>query len=165
MDVFRAAEKLMAMDDDAWARHANPWSGWSRLSCIPLLALAVWSRAWIGWWSLIPIGLAIAWTWLNPRLFGPPKSLDNWMSRGVLGERIFLARKKHPIPAHHERAGVILAGMSAPGVVILLYGLLVLDGRATLCGAVLTALPKLWFLDRMVWLQRDMEKQKKTPGA
>lgn len=165
MDVFRAAEKLMAMDDDAWARHANPWSGWSRLSCIPLLALAVWSRAWIGWWSLIPIGLAIAWTWLNPRLFGPPKSLDNWMSRGVLGERIFLARKERPIPAHHERAGVILAGMSAPGVVILLYGLLVLDGWATLCGAVLTALPKLWFLDRMVWLQRDMEKQKETPGA
>lgn len=158
MDVFRAAEKLMAMDDDAWARHANPWSGWSRLSCIPLLALAAWSRIWIGWWALIPFALALAWTWLNPRLFGKPNSLESWMSRGVLGERIFLARAKRAIPAHHERAGKILAWMSMPGIAILLYGLVALDGWATLCGVILTALPKLWFLDRMVWLQRDMEQ-------
>ena len=60
MDIFKAAERLMAMDDAAWTRHANPWSGISRFSCGPLLILAIWSRDWIGWWSLIPIALAMA---------------------------------------------------------------------------------------------------------
>lgn len=35
------------MDDAAWARHANPWSVWTRVPILLLLALAIWSRAWI----------------------------------------------------------------------------------------------------------------------
>ncbi|WP_272007146.1 hypothetical protein [Roseovarius sp. ZX-A-9] len=27
MDFYRRAERLMAMDDATWWRHANPWSG------------------------------------------------------------------------------------------------------------------------------------------
>lgn len=156
MDFFRLTETLMGMDDKAWSRHANPLSGWSRLSCGPLLALAIWSRTWIGWWSLIPITLALGWIWLNPRLLKEPASTDNWMSKGVLGERRFLERKKHPIPPHHERAAILLAWLAVPGVVILAYGLIVLNGWATFCGIFLSVVPKLWFLDRMVWLEQDM---------
>jgi hypothetical protein len=56
-------EGLMGMSDDVWSRHANPQSGWSRLSIPPLIALAVWSRDWIGWWSLLAIVLVCVWTW------------------------------------------------------------------------------------------------------
>lgn len=66
------------------------FSGWSRMSVLPLLALAIWSRIWIGWWSLLPIGVTIFWMWLNPRAFPIPQSTSNWMSKGVLGERVWL---------------------------------------------------------------------------
>lgn len=81
----------MGMTPQVWARHSNPWSGWSRLTVLPLFALAVWSRIWLGWGALGPILLVLVWTWLNPRIFATPKRTDNWMSRGVLGEQILAA--------------------------------------------------------------------------
>ena len=155
MDIFRASERLMAMDDAAWARHANPWSVYSRFSCLPLIALAVWSRVWLGWWALVPLALALAWTWLNPRLFGPPAELDSWASKGVLGERLFLNRRAVPVAGHHVRMAHILTGLSAVGALVLIYGLAVLDLWAALCGLALTLGPKLWFVDRMVWIHQD----------
>ena len=32
VDLGDASEKLMGMDDATWRRHANPWSGWSRVA-------------------------------------------------------------------------------------------------------------------------------------
>jgi hypothetical protein len=84
-DVFRSLERLMAMDDRVWRRHANPWSGWTRVAALPLLVLAIWSRVWIGWWALVAVWLVVVWTWLNPRLFPEPRTLDAWMSRGRAG--------------------------------------------------------------------------------
>ena len=158
MDVFAAAERLMRMDDAAWARHANPWSVWSRFTCLPLIVLAIWSRVWLGWWSLVPLALALGWTFLNPRLFAPPDSTDNWASQGVMGERLFLARKATPIPAHHAAWAKGLTLASACGAAILVYGVWVLDGWATLCGLAVTLGAKFWFCDRMVWLYRDMSE-------
>ena len=149
----------MSMDDDAWARHANPWSVWTRFSCLPLICLAVWSRVWIGWWAVLAVALAVFWTWLNPRLFSPPRSTDSWASRGALGERLFLNRKQVAIPPHHERAALLLAWASATGLPPLIYGLWALDFWATVAGVVLTVGPKFWFVDRMVWLQRDMQRE------
>jgi len=37
----------MGMDDATWKRHANPWSGWSRITILPLLCLAIMSRVWV----------------------------------------------------------------------------------------------------------------------
>ena len=160
MQPLKALERLMAMDEATWARHANPWSVWTRMSCLPLLALAVWSRVWLGWWALLPLALAVAWTWFNPRAFPPPVRTDNWASKGTFGERVFLNRKAIPIPRHHEVAAKALAALSAPGLAVLIYGLAVLDLWATLCGLVATMLPKLWFVDRMVWLYDDMKDAK-----
>lgn len=152
--MFRAAERLMAMDDAAWARHANPWSGATRFTVLPLLVFAVWSRVWIEWWCLLPLALGLAWTWANPRLFPVPRTLDHWMSRAVLGERIFLEHRAD-VPEHHHRAAKLLAWASLPGLLILIWGLWTLWWEGAIFGTVLAILPKVWFCDRMVWLHDD----------
>ncbi len=153
MDIGKLTERLMGMDDAAWARHSNPISGWSRVPILPLFALAIWSRVWFGWHSLWLIGLVVLWTWLNPRLFAPPKSNDAWMTQGVLGERIWLARKQHPIPHHHARIAITLNVASIAGIVILVFGLWQSSLGSTIAGLLLSMGAKLWFLDRMVWLR------------
>ncbi|MBX9255391.1 hypothetical protein H1Q63_15855 [Desmonostoc muscorum CCALA 125] len=50
--------------------------------------MPVWSRVWLGWWSLIPVTIAVLWMWLNPRIFPKPQSTYHWISKGVLGERV-----------------------------------------------------------------------------
>ena len=152
IDVFRASEKLMSMDDATWARHANPLSVYSRLSCLPLIVLAVWSRIWLGWLALIPIALAVIWTWLNPRLFNPPKTLTSWASRGVLGERIFLNRANMPVPKHHQTVTTTLTIAMMLFAILLIYGVWSLNIWATLTGLTGTIGGKLWFVDRMAWL-------------
>lgn len=73
------------LDDEGWSRHANPWSGWTRiLTCLPLLALAIWSRTWLGLWSLMPISLAILWIWLNPRAFSGARDDTAWVTKAVI---------------------------------------------------------------------------------
>ena len=102
--------------EDAWHRHANPWSVYTRIPIPLMLVLAIWSRAWIGWWSLVPIGIVLAWTVINPRVFPPPRSLDHWASRAVLGETHWAARKQKPIPARHHVAPLVLSVISAAGL-------------------------------------------------
>ncbi len=157
MDLFNLAERGMRMDETVWMRHANPWSVWTRFTCLPLIILAIWSRVWLGWWALVPLALALIWTWVNPRAFPPPVSTDNWASKGTFGERVFLNRRIVPIPSHHARWAVLLGALSALGLVPLLWGLWALDPVMTLLGLVLTVLPKVWFVDRMVWLYEDMK--------
>jgi hypothetical protein len=123
-----------------------------------LFVLAVWSRVWLGWWCLVPIALLIVWTVVNPRAFPPPKSTDNWMSKGVLGERIWLARNEAPIPEHHAQMAHILMAITALGVLPLTWGLYHLDIWATGAGLLLLMGGKLWFLDRMVWLYEDTRR-------
>ena len=157
MDLFRATERGMAMSDAVWMRHANPWSVWTRFSCLPLIVLAIWSRVWLGWWALLPITLACLWTWWNPRAFPPPEKTDNWASKGTFGERVFLNRRTVPIPDHHVRWAMVLGFGSAVGIIPLVWGLWSLDVTMTLLGLVLVVLPKIWFVDRMVWLYEDMK--------
>jgi hypothetical protein len=48
MTIESKIANLYRMDEKARRRHSNPWSGYSRFSMIPLIALAFWSRAWPG---------------------------------------------------------------------------------------------------------------------
>ena len=157
MRFDRSITRLFAMDDRVWARHASPWSVWTRIATLPLLIMVFWSRVWLGEWALLPIALALIWTWLNPRLFAPPDTTDHWTSRAVLGERVWLNRSRIPIPAHHARAALILSAVAAIGGLITVWGVIVLDVYLTVLGAVLVYGGKLWFLDRMVWLYQDMQ--------
>lgn len=155
MDIAKLSERLMGMDDATWARHANPWSGWTRIVILPLLSLAIWSRVWFGWGAVLPVLAVVVWTWVNPRLFGPPASNHAWMTKGVLGERVWLASGTSPIPSHHARVGRILNIAAGIGVIVLAYGLWRLSLGWTTAGLVATMGAKLWFLDRMVWLLED----------
>lgn len=157
MDIGRISEKIMGMDDATWKRHSNPISGWSRVPILPLLAIGIWSRVWFGWHALWIAALILVWTWLNPRLFGPPTSDKAWMTQGVLGERIWLARKSQPIPNHDAIVTRILNIAAGITVLILGYGLGKLDFGLTLAGLILAMGAKLWFLDRMVWLKSDTD--------
>lgn len=162
MDIYRAAERLMGMRDADWRRHANPLSAWTRFTCLPLMVLAIYARQWIGWWAVPLFLLAAIWTWVNPRAFPPPSDFGSWAARGTLGERIFLARDRYDVAPHHISAAHVLTGLSAIGILPLIYGLIVLNPWATLLGLFAAILPKVWFVDRMVWIHADITST--TPG-
>jgi hypothetical protein len=120
--------RLFGLEGDNWMRHANPVSVWTRFAILPLLALAVWSREWIGWWSLAAVALALVFMMVNPLLFPPPRSTRHWATRGVFGERIWTDRAK-----------------------------VELDLLAVVSGVVVTQVAKAWFIDHMVLLFEDMK--------
>ena len=153
--IERRIAALFRLDDEAWRRHANPWSVVSRNTALPLLILAFWSRAWLGWAALVPVAAALLWTWLNPRVFAPPVSFDHWTSKSVLGERIWLNRDVVPVPAHHRTAPNVLSAVGGIGVLFVAWGVVALEAWPTLFGSALVYAGKLWFLDRMVWLWHD----------
>nr|WP_247748311.1 DUF6653 family protein [Ruegeria sp. R13_0] len=78
------------------------------------------------------------------------------MSKGVLGERKWIARKTDPIPKRHSRMPHILAAASGLGLIPLTWGLWVLEPWPVVAGLIAVMGGKLWFLDRMVWLFEDM---------
>lgn len=157
MDVFAAAERLMRMDDAAWARHASPWSVWTRFSILPLLVGTVWARIWLGWWVILPLSLVVVWIWVNPFAFPPPDRTDTWAAKATFGERVWLNRKAVPVPAHHAAWARGLSAAAGIGLLPLVWGVAVLDAGWTLAGLILTMGAKIWFCDRMVWLYDDMK--------
>lgn len=158
MDFTKTAEKLMSMDEATWQRHSNPWSVYTRFSIMPLLSLAFWSRDWIGYYAVIPIFICFMWTWLNPRLFGVPTQTNNWASKGTFGERIYLDRKRNPIPEHHILPTTVLQVMSGLGLPIFIYGLYTFNFWALMLGNLWIMVFKAWFVDRMVWIYNDMKE-------
>ena len=156
--------RVFRMDERTWERHANPWSVWTRVATLPFLLAAVWSHAWLGAWAVVPVGLVLAWTWLNPRLFPPPARTDGWGAKATLGERVWVNRTAVPVPAHHARAARTLAVASGIGFVVALAGAALNDGLLALGGGLVAWFCKMWFCDRMVWLYEDM-KDRHPPYA
>ena len=144
---------------ETWRRHANPWSVWTRVATgLPVTLGGVWLAAEntpAGWGTL---GLAVVWLWLNPRIFPPPASLNSWASRVTLGEQLWLARKKQPIPLHHSRWACFLAALGGLGFIVSVYGAWNHQWTPLLCGGITSWISKMWFCDRMVWLYEDMRK-------
>ncbi|MDJ0590488.1 MAG: hypothetical protein QNJ72_10885 [Pleurocapsa sp. MO_226.B13] len=157
MNLERNIANSFKMDEVTWLRHANPWSVGTRFTVLPLLILAIWSRLWLGWFSLLPVAIALLWMWFNPRVFPQPKSTNNWASKAVLGERVWLNRDNIPVPQHHQKIPNILNLISASGIPFLVLGLVNLEIYPTLIGTILVILGKLWFIERMVWLYEDMK--------
>ena len=151
----RLAKAFGLAGDDAWRRHANPWSVYTRIPIPVLLVVAIWSRAWIGWWCLVPVAAVLVWTLVNPRVFPAPESIDGWASRAVLGETVWAARKRTPVPQRHRIAPVVLSIVSAAGLPFLVWGLVVFDPWITAFGLAVQMMGKMWFLDRMVLLYDD----------
>jgi len=158
MTLERAIAQLFRMDDVTWLRHANPRSGILRLTALPAFIIAFWSRLWLGWWAVIPVAIVFLWTWYNPRIFAAPHSLDHWMSKGVMGERVWLNRDAVPVPVHHQKVPNVLSVVAAIGLLFIIWGVLVFDLWPTLFGTLMAYMGKLWFADRMVWLWQDMQE-------
>ncbi|MEO1472187.1 MAG: DUF6653 family protein [Pseudomonadota bacterium] len=157
MDLFRAAERLMAMDDRAWARHASDASVYTRIASSVPWFLALWSVHWIGGWAVVPLGLMAAWTVANPRLFAAPARADGWAQRGVLGERAFLNRAIVPIPVAFVRAGWITTAVAIVLLAVTIWGLVIGDIALAATGWAGALVAKLWFVDRMAWLWGEMK--------
>ena len=157
MSLESAIASVFKMSDEVWERHANPWSVWTRYLTLPLLIISIWSRVWLGWWSLVPVAASIIWVWINPRVFKKPRSTDNWASKAVFGERVWIARDKVPVPGHHRGIIRILNAVSIAGALVCIWGLYRLEVWPTVFGLTLVVAGKTWFLDRMVWLYEEMK--------
>ncbi len=155
--IEKVIAKVFSMSDEVWERHANPLSVWTRYSVLPILVFAFWSRVWLGWSSVVCVAVALFWVWLNPRLFQKPKSTNNWASKAVMGERVWLNRKEVGVPEHHKMFPNILSIVAAVGMAFCIYGVVRLYVWPTIFGIALAYLGKSWFLDRMVWLYEDMK--------
>jgi hypothetical protein len=143
--------RLFRMDDEAWRRHANPWSVWTRFAAIPAMLLAIWSRTWIGWWCLVPIFVVVVWLWLNVKVFAPVSAPRGWTSRGIYGERAWLENRS-AVPPDHRSVLRILVLLGSVGFGLTIWGLVALSVWPTVFGATLVVVAQLWRIDRFGWL-------------
>jgi hypothetical protein len=150
--------KLFGLSGDSWERHANPISVWTRFAVLPMLALSIWSRDWIGWWCLVPIVASLVFMMVNPLLFPKPRSTRNWASKSVFGERVWSERTTVAVPAQFTAAALAPTyAFQALGAALLAYGLVRLDVTDTIAGIVILQTAKAWYLDRQVLLFEDMK--------
>lgn len=158
MRFIEAMAPMLAMDERTWRRHANPWSVWTRIPLLLVFVAALFWRDELGWWTYAILIVAVAWAIVNPRAFPEPQSTDNWASRAVMGERVWLNRRAVPIPADHERWAMGLSLASAAGLIPLVWGLYDREPWLTAFGTLWVMGAKLWFVDRMVWLFEVMSR-------
>jgi len=128
-----------------WKRHANPWSGWTRVASAPLYYIALWYQNWI---FLI---ILLIWAAINPFIFPEPKRTDNWASKGVYGEQIWTKNVKFDI-------SLILNILSGTCFIPSIFFALFQMFWPLLYTGTLGFLFKIWFVDRMVHLYEISEK-------
>ena len=148
MDALSNVAAAFRMSDEAWKRHANPWSVWTRFAAIPLMILAIWSRVWLGWWCLAPVAAVVVWLWLNPHVFHPVETPTSWAAKGIYGEKIWL-KERGRVPADLRAVLRLLAVVAAVGFANLAVGLITLMVWPTVFGASLIVLGQLWRIDRL----------------
>jgi hypothetical protein len=163
MDPGSTIASVFGMDEQAWRRHANPWSVYTRFAAIPAAILAIWSRTWIGWWCLVPLALVVVWLWLNTRLFSPVAAVG-WTARGIYGEWLWLQDRART-PSGHRTVLRRLIYVGLAGVLLIAWGLYRLEIWPTAFGLSLLVLAQLWRIDRFGLLYEDRERQALTGGA
>jgi hypothetical protein len=148
MKVLAQIANAVGMTEEAWRRHANPWSVYTRFAAIPAMILAIWSRVWIGWWALVPVAAVIVWLWLNPHVFPAVTTPCSWAARGIYGERLWLLEPS-AVPAGYQAVLRWLIVPSLCGFLLLVWGLVQLLVWPTIFGATLIVLAQLWRIDRL----------------
>jgi uncharacterized protein DUF6653 len=147
MKLLERVSQAFRMSDEAWKRHANPWSVWTRFAAIPAMLLAIWSRTWIGWWCLVPIAAVVVWLWINPHAFKAVEQPTSWAAKGIYGEKLWLL-DRDLVPSGHRAVLRLLVVVGLAGFALLIWGLVALDGWQTIFGATLVVLAQLWRIDR-----------------
>lgn len=114
---------------------------------MPLLAAGLYLN---NYWVL---GVVVVWLFVNSVLFPKPRSVDNWMSRGVLGEQIYYSDGKK----FKKDLPTLLNILNAPVFVSFMYFGWQQELIPMILAGLLTMTIKFWFIDRMVCLteQRD----------
>ncbi|MCG8922841.1 DUF6653 family protein [Lentzea sp. CC55] len=159
MDAADRVSKAFGMTDEVWQRHANPWSVWTRFAAIPLLLLAIWSRTWIGWWSLLAVAAVVVWLFVNPRAFPPVREPRGWTARGIYGERVWVQHRDLVTPDHRAVLRLLVT-LGVIGFAMIIWGLIALQVWPTLFGATVVVLAQLWRIDRFGWLWERHEAQR-----
>jgi hypothetical protein len=157
MKALSQIAKVFGMSDEAWRRHANPWSVYTRFAALPALILAIWSRVWIGWWALVPVAAVIVWLGLNPHVFPAVATPRSWAAKGIYGERLWLNEPSR-VPQDYRSVLRWLAVPALSGVVLLGWGLVQLLVWPTLFGATLIVLAQLWRIDRLGLLYEQHQR-------
>ena len=107
-----------------FARHANPWSAWTRWASTPLVLVPVWTR------RRSHAALLAGWLALNPVLFPKPAHDRAWATRAMLGEERWIVDRPRDASMvisaitsavavsgliaarrHHLRAAVVATGV------------------------------------------------------
>lgn len=130
------------LSEKTWERHANPWSGWTRVLAVPLLGSGLYFHSiWI-------LGIAILWVLINPLVFPKPARTDNWMSKGVIGERLYLSKGKK----FQKDLPTLLNVANIPVSISFLYFGWQQELMPLVLSGLLLMVIKFWFIDRMVAL-------------
>jgi hypothetical protein len=161
MKLLERVARAFRMSDEAWKRHANPWSVWTRFAAIPAMLLAIWSRTWLGWWCLVPVAAVVVWLWINPHAFPAIERPTSWAARGIYGEKLWLLHRDL-VPAGHKAVLRLLVVVGTAGFALLIWGLIALDGWPTVFGASLVVLGQLWRIDRFGLLYDEIERSQAT---
>ena len=133
---------MAILSEQTWERHANPWSGWTRVLSMPALAIGLYlHNVWI-------LGATIIWLIINPMLFPKPKSVDSWMSKGVLGEQRYYKDGKKL----KKDLSTLLNILNVPTFAAFLYFSWQQEILAMLFAGLLSMTLKFWFIDRMARL-------------
>lgn len=129
---------MAILKNEQWAKHSNPWSGWTRTIVYPFIFLSIWFHH---WYALV---LVIVFIIINPVLFPKPKNTNNWMSKGVLGEKLWSQKFRWDFP---QFLNLINALFFFPSLYFAYQNMF----WQTLYTATIPFIVKLWFLDRMVF--------------
>ncbi len=121
-----------------WDRHANYLSGWTRLASYPFLITSLYLR---DWYLLAGVVLFII---INPILFPKPIKIQYWMSKGVLGEQLWIKNKAKIKTATLMN---ILNGLS---FIIMLVAVFYQYFYITILAGTASGVFKLMFLEEMV---------------
>jgi hypothetical protein len=156
MNLLTTISSVFRMTDEAWRRHANPWSVYTRFAAIPAMILSIWSRVWIGWWALAPVAVVVGWLLLNPHVFAPVHEPRGWAAKGIFGERLWL-QEASAVPPSYRAVLRWLIVPALAGFVLLAWGLARLAVWPTVVGASLIVLAQLWRIDRLGMLYEKRE--------
>ena len=150
MGVTSRIADTFRMTDDAWRRHANPWSVWTRFAAIPLMILAIWSRVWLGWWCLLPVAAVVVMALAEPAGLRARRHTEQLGGQGHLRREALAQGARTGATRSPQGAAPICVPIGAAGFVLLVYGLVRLEVWPTVFGASLIVLAQLWRIDRLV---------------
>jgi hypothetical protein len=125
-----------------FARHANPWSAWSRWASTPLVLVPVWTR------RRSHALMAALWFALNPVIFPHIRDERSWATRAMLGEELWISRRPK------DTAAALTVVTSLVAVVALLAARRHRPVPATVATATQMALTLVYWQQMVHYLER-----------